>query len=45
MQLSRLEERRAASEAQRQETEAAQSTFLEPTQKLSDVERFALFPE
>ena len=45
MQLSRMEERHAASVAQRQETEAAQSTFLEPTQKLSDVKGFALFPE
>ncbi|TWU72339.1 hypothetical protein ED733_001649 [Metarhizium rileyi] len=48
MQLSRMEERHGASFG-RQEAEdvpaAAESTFLEPTQKLSDVKNLALFPD
>ncbi|KAK2612206.1 hypothetical protein QQS21_001782 [Conoideocrella luteorostrata] len=57
MQMYRMEERRAASLGHREESETiaraeadvqikkAQSTYLEPTQKLSEVKNFALFPD
>lgn len=49
MQLSRMEERHAASLGRQEEAAAqaaaAQLTYLEPTQKLSDVKGLALFPD
>lgn len=49
MQLSRMEERHAANLGRQEEavsrTAAAESTYLEPTQKLSDVKGLALFPD
>lgn len=48
MQLSRIEERHAASLGRQQAADAnaaAESTYLEPTQKLSDVKGLALFPD
>jgi cell cycle checkpoint control protein RAD9A len=48
MQLSRIEERHAASIGRQESAEShanAQATYLEPTQKLSDVKSLALFPD
>ncbi|GJN82454.1 DNA repair protein Rad9 [Purpureocillium lilacinum] len=44
MHMSRVEERPATIEEQAEPSES-QSTFLEPTQKLSDVKSLALFPD
>lgn len=48
--MNRIEERHAADRGRQEEPEAqseaaAQSTYLEPTQKLSDVQNLALFPD
>ncbi|KAG6035488.1 hypothetical protein E4U41_006063 [Claviceps citrina] len=50
MRMNRMEERHAAGRGQEEESEAqpeaaAQPTYLEPTQKLSDVQNLALFPD
>ncbi|EFZ02920.2 DNA repair protein Rad9 [Metarhizium robertsii ARSEF 23] len=48
LQLSRIEERHAASVGRQEAADAQiapESTYLEPTQKLSDVKSLALFPD
>ncbi|KAG8424212.1 hypothetical protein J3458_001032 [Metarhizium acridum] len=48
LQLSRIEERHAASVGRQEAADvqtAPESTYLEPTQKLSDVKSLALFPD
>lgn len=50
MRMSSIEERHAAGRGcqevpEAQSETAAQSTYLEPTQKLSDVQNLALFPD
>lgn len=45
MHMNRMEEKNVATVADHGETNAAESTYLEPTQKLSDVKGLALFPD
>ncbi|KAM4062290.1 rad9 domain-containing protein [Hirsutella rhossiliensis] len=44
MHMARVEDRKPA-DSERQEPAQTESTFLEPTQKLSDVQGLALFPD